>query len=55
MNGYLRSQGLEGVRPELPLAIAVVGVVGAGLLAVLAGGPPARRTARLPAREAVEA
>jgi ABC-type antimicrobial peptide transport system permease subunit len=55
VNGYLRSQGLEGVRPELPLGIAVVGVVGAGLLAVAAGGPPARRAARLPAREAVEA
>jgi putative ABC transport system permease protein len=55
VNGYLRSQGLEGVRPELPLTIAVAGVVGAGLLALLAGGPPARRAARLPAREAVEA
>jgi putative ABC transport system permease protein len=55
VNGYLRSQGLEGVRPELPVTIAVAGVIGAGLLAVLAGGPPARRAARLPAREAVEA
>jgi hypothetical protein len=55
VNGYLRSQGLEGVRPQLPLAIAAAGVVGAGLLAVLAGGAPARRAARLPAREAVEA
>jgi putative ABC transport system permease protein len=55
VNGYLRNQGLEGVRPELPVTIAVAGVVGAGLLAVLAGGPPARRAARLPAREAVEA
>jgi putative ABC transport system permease protein len=55
VNGYLRGQGLEGVRPELPVTIAVAGVVGAGLLAVLAGGVPARRAARLPAREAVEA
>jgi ABC-type antimicrobial peptide transport system permease subunit len=55
VNSYLQSQGLEGVRPELPVAIAFAGVVGAGLLAVLAGGPPARRAARLPAREAVEA
>jgi len=55
VNGYLRSQGLVGVRPELPLAIAVAGVAGAGLLAVLAGAIPARRAARLPAREAVEA
>lgn len=55
VNGYLRSEGLEGVRPELPVTIAVASVVGAGLFAVLAGGPPARRAARLPAREAVEA
>ncbi len=55
VNGYLRSQGLVGVRPELPVAIAVAGVVGAGLLAVAAGAVPARRAARLPAREAVEA
>jgi putative ABC transport system permease protein len=55
VNGYLRSQGLVGVRPELPLAIAVAGVLGAGLLAVAAGTVPARRAARLPAREAVEA
>jgi ABC-type antimicrobial peptide transport system permease subunit len=55
VNGYLRSQGLVGVSAELPLAIAVAGVVGAGLLAVLAGAIPARRAARLPAREAVEA
>jgi ABC-type antimicrobial peptide transport system permease subunit len=54
-NGYLRDQGLAGVRPELPVATAVAGVVGAGLLAVLAGAIPARRAARLPAREAVEA
>jgi putative ABC transport system permease protein len=55
VNGYLRSQGLVGVRPELPLSVAVSGVIGAGVLAVLAGAPPARRAARLPAREAVEA
>ena len=55
VNGYLRSQGLEGVRPELPLTVAAAGVLGAGLLAVLAGALPARRAARLSAREAVEA
>lgn len=55
VNGYLRSQGLEGVRPGLPVAIAIAGVVGAALLAVAAGALPARRAARLPAREAVEA
>ncbi|MGH9211392.1 MAG: ABC transporter permease [Acidimicrobiales bacterium] len=55
VNGYLRNQGLEGVRPELPVTIAVAGVVGAGLLAILAGAAPARRAARLSPREAVEA
>lgn len=55
VNGYLRSQGLVGVRPELPLTVAVAGVLGAGVLAVLAGAIPARRAAHLPAREAVEA
>lgn len=55
VNGYLRSQGLEGVSPELPVPVVVASVMGAGLLAVLAGGPPARRAARLPAREAIEA
>lgn len=55
VNGYLRSQGLVGVHPELPLTVAAAGVLGAGVLAVVAGAPPARRAARLPAREAVEA
>ncbi len=55
VNGYLRSQGLVGVRPQFPLTVAAAAVVGAGLLAVVAGALPARRAARLPAREAVEA
>jgi putative ABC transport system permease protein len=55
VNGYLRSQGLAGVRPQFPVAVAVGAVLGAGLLAVVAGAVPARRAARLPAREAVEA
>lgn len=55
VNGYLQSEGLVGVRVELPVAIAVAGVLGAGVLATLAGVLPARRAARLPAREAVDA
>jgi ABC-type antimicrobial peptide transport system permease subunit len=55
VNDYLHSQGLAGVRPQIPLWIAAASVVGAGLLAVVAGSVPARRAARLPAREAVEA
>jgi putative ABC transport system permease protein len=55
VNGYLHSEGLTGVQPQIPFGIAGASVVGAGLLAVVAGGIPARRAARLPAREAVEA
>jgi putative ABC transport system permease protein len=55
VNGYLHSEGLAGVRPQIPLEIAAAGVIGAGLLAVVAGSIPARRAARLPAREAVDA
>jgi ABC-type antimicrobial peptide transport system permease subunit len=55
VNGYLRSQGLAGVQPQFPVAVAVGAVLGAGLLAVVAGAVPACRAARLAAREAVEA
>jgi putative ABC transport system permease protein len=55
VNGYLRSQGLAGVQPQFPVIVAVGAVLGAGLLAVVAGAVPARRAARLAAREAVEA
>lgn len=55
VNGYLHSEGLAGVRPQIPYGIAAASVAGAGLLAVVAGGIPARRAARLSAREAVEA
>lgn len=55
VNGYLRSQGLVGVRPVLPLALAASTVIGAGVLSLVAGGLPAWRAAHLPAREAVDA
>ncbi|MGH9285569.1 MAG: ABC transporter permease, partial [Acidimicrobiales bacterium] len=55
VNGYLRSQGLRGVSLSLPLTILASGVIGSTLLALAAGAVPARRAARLPAREAVDA
>lgn len=55
VNGYLHSEGLAAIQLQVPLGIAAASVVGAGLLAMIAGGVPARRAARLPAREAVEA
>jgi hypothetical protein len=55
VNGYLHSEGLAAIQLQVPLGIAAASVVGAGLLATIAGGVPARRAARLPAREAVEA
>ena len=36
VNDYLHSQGLVGVAPKLPLAVAVQGVVGAAVLSTLA-------------------
>ena len=54
VNGYLTSQDLAGVHVTTPYLLGVATVVGASLLAVLAGTVPARRAARLPAREAVE-
>lgn len=53
VNGYLSQQGLEGVRLAVPMSIVLAGIGGAALLALLAGTVPARRAARLPAREAV--
>lgn len=53
VNGYLTSQGLVGVTTDLPALVAVGGVLGSGLLALLAGAVPALRAARLPAREAI--
>lgn len=55
VNGFLEQEGLTGVSLQLPFSIGAAAVVGSGLLGVVAGGIPARRAARLPAREAVEA
>jgi len=54
VNGYLTAQGLVGVRLGLPVAVLVSAVIGSTVLALLAGALPARRAARLPAREAME-
>jgi hypothetical protein len=54
VNGYLTSQGLAGVHVGTPVTLGVATVVGATVLALVAGWVPARRAARLPAREAVE-
>lgn len=53
VNGYLVAQGLVGVRLVLPVPVIIGGLVGSTLLALVAGTIPARRAARLPAREAV--
>lgn len=51
---YLTSQGLAGVHVGIPYLLALAAIGGSIGLALLAGTPPARRAARLPAREAVE-
>ncbi len=53
VNGYLAQQGLQGVELSVPLTIVIGGIGGATALALVAGTVPARRAARLPAREAV--
>jgi macrolide transport system ATP-binding/permease protein len=53
VNRYLTQQGLQGVALSVPLAIVLAGIGGATALALAAGTVPARRAARLPAREAV--
>jgi hypothetical protein len=55
VNGYLRAQGLAGVQLPLPLGLLLGAMAGSTVLALLAGALPARRAARLPAREAVAA
>jgi ABC-type antimicrobial peptide transport system permease subunit len=55
VNGYLVEQGLRGVELSVPLGTMASTVVGATVLAVLAGAVPAMGAARLPAREAVGA
>jgi ABC-type antimicrobial peptide transport system permease subunit len=53
VNRYLTTQGLAGVRTSIPLLLLVGGVLGAVVLALIAGVVPALRAAKLPAREAV--
>ncbi len=55
VNRYLTAQGLAGVKLGLPLAVLMGGVFGSTALALMAGAMPARRAARMPAREAMEA
>ncbi len=53
VNNYLHGQGLKGVSIGLPLGIIAAGIVGSGLLALVAGMVPAQRAAQLPARRAM--
>ena len=53
VNGYLAKQGLAGVKLGVPTAVLIEGVVGATLLALVAGMLPAQRAARMPARQAM--
>ena len=53
VNGYLAGQGLRGVAIGVPMAIISVGILGSGLLALVAGTLPAQRAAHLPARQAM--
>jgi ABC-type antimicrobial peptide transport system permease subunit len=55
VNRYLTAQGLVGVKLGLPVLVLTGAVCGSTLLALVAGAMPARRAARLPAREAMEA
>jgi ABC-type antimicrobial peptide transport system permease subunit len=54
VDGYLTSQGLAGVQVGMPYRLGLAAVAGSVVLALLGGALPARRAARLPAREAVE-
>ena len=54
VNRYLASQGVAGLHLSISGRVLLGAVLGAGLLAGLAGLVPAGRAARLPAREAVE-
>jgi putative ABC transport system permease protein len=54
VNGYLAEQGLLGVQLAIPIPIVAGTMLGATVLAILAGTLPAVRAAHLPAREAVE-
>jgi putative ABC transport system permease protein len=54
VNRYLAAQGLRQVQLGIPVPILVASVVGSTLVALIAGVLPARRAARMPAREAME-
>jgi macrolide transport system ATP-binding/permease protein len=54
-NAYLHSQGLSGVALSVPWPLPLGAVLGSCIVALVAGALPARRAARLPAREAVDA
>jgi putative ABC transport system permease protein len=54
-NRYLESQGLAGVRLDIPPLLPLAAVLGATAVAIAAGVFPALRAAHLPAREAMEA
>jgi ABC-type antimicrobial peptide transport system permease subunit len=53
VNGYLEQEGLAGVSLGVPTTVLIGGVVGATILALVAGTLPAQRAARLPARQAM--
>ena len=53
VNVYLTKEGLAGVSLGVPTTVLVGGVVGATVLALVAGTVPAQRAARLPARQAM--
>jgi hypothetical protein len=53
VNRYLEQQGLAGVTLGVPTVILVGGVIGATVLALVAGTLPAQRAAQLPARQAM--
>ncbi len=55
VNRFLVGQGLSGVQLEVPATLIVGSIVGSTALALLAGVVPARRAARLSAKEAVDA
>lgn len=54
VNRYLAGQGLAGVHIGIPYLLGIFAIGGSVILALAAGTFPARRAARLPAREAVE-
>ena len=53
VNGYLAKEGLAGVTLGVPTPVLIGGVIGATVLALVAGTLPAQRAARLPARQAM--